>query len=78
MDLLAEEWLASTVAKELGEVLRSRLENPDTDIGNGTAGNIEYEDDGSNLKVKSQKPGVLQISKVIPFQYCIEAGNVSN
>lgn len=60
MDLL-KEWLGSTVARELNAALQWRERTP-TQVR--LSDNGQYEDDGSNLRAKSSKPGVVQIMKV--------------
>lgn len=62
MDLL-KVWLDSTVARELNAAVQWRERTP-THIR--LSENGQYEDDGSNLRVKSSKPGVVQIMKVGP------------
>lgn len=60
MDVL-KDWLGSTVARELNAAVQWRERTP-TDIR--LSDNGQYEDDGSNLRAKSSKAGVVQITKV--------------
>lgn len=69
MDLL-KEWLGSTVARELSGAVQWRERTP-TDIR--LSDNGQYEDDGSNLRAKSSKPGVVQIMKLVTNEEPIEA-----
>ncbi|KAL8697999.1 MAG: hypothetical protein Q9201_006808 [Fulgogasparrea decipioides] len=56
MDIM-EEWLSTTIQRDLGRVLDNVSDQP---IHSSTAC---YEDDGSNLRVKASKKGVVQIIK---------------
>lgn len=60
MDLL-KEWLIPTVAHELSAAVQWRERTP-SHIR--LSDNGQYEDDGSNLRARSSKPGVVQITKV--------------
>ena len=60
MDVL-REWLAPTMIREIGAMMQSR-----TGASNWSHlpdGNT-YSDDGSNLRARSSKSGVVQITKV--------------
>ena len=63
MDLL-KDWLGPTIERELGEVLEWRDNESNRHQSIGKVGAITFEDDGSNLRVKSTKREVVQISKV--------------
>lgn len=64
MDILSP-WLGATIESELGQVLQYRGIDSNRTQSIGRAGVLSYEDDGSNLRIKSDKKGpVLQISKV--------------
>ncbi|KAL8940717.1 MAG: hypothetical protein Q9216_002667 [Gyalolechia sp. 2 TL-2023] len=52
-----EGWLSMTIQKDLGEVLGIASNQPSSALGG------LYEDDGSNLRVKLSKQGVVQIIK---------------
>lgn len=63
MDLM-RDWLGPTIEQQLGRVLHC--------IEQGSAGSpssekVPYEDDGSNMRVRSKKVGYLQILKVSPI-----------
>ena len=60
MELL-KEWLGSTITRELKAALQWRLSKP---AHIRPEWNNRYEDDGSNLRVKGLKPGVVQLMKV--------------
>lgn len=64
MDLL-REWLGPTVEQQLGEVLewRSKSEANRSQLA-GKIGHITFDDDGSNLRIRSAKKPVVQIIKV--------------
>lgn len=66
MDTL-EEWLASTVNSDLGHVLQWLLDNSNRDNARGTTGKLDFEDDGTYLRVKSKRVGTAQIAKVLPL-----------
>ena len=56
MDLLGP-WIAATIEEELSEALKSQ--------DNGTRRHQQSYDDGSNLRIPSEKKGqVVQITKV--------------
>lgn len=57
MDIM-EEWLSSTIRRDLGGAMDVAPEQQ----SDGLKGRCE--DDGSNLRVKVSKPGVAQIIKV--------------
>lgn len=61
MDVL-EEWLGSTIERELKPIIQSKLQG-----GSGFSGEVRCQDDGSNLRVKSSTKGVVQIAKVLLF-----------
>lgn len=57
MDIMTA-WLSSMIQSDLGEVM---------DLASGRKADPlqdKYEDDGSNLRVRASKPGVVQIIKV--------------
>lgn len=58
MDIMTG-WLSSMIQSDLGEVM-------DLASGGRKADSLQdkYEDDGSNLRVRASKPGVVQIIKV--------------
>lgn len=64
MDLF-REWLGPTVEQHLGEVLewRSKSEVNRSQLA-GNIGHITFDDDGSNLRIRSAKKPVVQIIKV--------------
>lgn len=63
MDIL-KEWLKSTIIRELSDGL-GWLESGAADSPSTSATKIShFEDDGSNLRAKVSKPGVVQITKV--------------
>lgn len=64
MDLLCE-WLGPTVEQELGEVL-AWLAKSDRNRSQlaGKVGHTAFDDDGSNLRIRSAKKPVVQIIKV--------------
>lgn len=64
MDLL-REWLAPTMIREIGAMMQ--LGDGASDRC-GPANGITYSDDGSNLRARFSKPGMVQITKVsLPF-----------
>ena len=63
MDVL-QEWLSSTIQKDLGKVLEHATQQ--AQLINRQE-KCFYEDDGSNLRSKCSKPGLVQISKVCPI-----------
>ena len=62
-DLLVE-WIAKTVEDELREGLRWRESITDSTLRAGRVGDLAIEDDGTNLRLKSLKPRIVQIIKV--------------
>ena len=65
MSDLLHEWLGDCIEREVGAVLEWRsLSDLHRSNQSGTVGNLEYQDDGSNLRVKSPKPQVVQMAKV--------------
>ena len=59
------EWLGRTIEKELGDALEQRIKGELNNCqASGQVGDITFVDDGSNLRIKSAKPRVVQISKV--------------
>ncbi|KAL8801332.1 MAG: hypothetical protein Q9182_004538 [Xanthomendoza sp. 2 TL-2023] len=56
MDIV-EAWLAATIQQDLDRVIQTASVQPASSV------NGDYEDDGSNLRVKASKPGVVQIIK---------------
>ncbi|MCJ1467164.1 hypothetical protein MMC07_005786 [Pseudocyphellaria aurata] len=69
MDLL-KVWLDPMVARELNAAVQWRERTP---IHIRLSENGLYEDDGSNLRAKSSKPGVVQITKLVTSEAPIEA-----
>lgn len=64
-DVLRNPWLEATIEQELGAVLEEWSSNEaDKSQGAGQAGNLYFEDDGSNLRIRSPIPRVVQIVKV--------------
>ena len=62
------EWLGKTIEKELGGVLEQRAKSEfNPSVVRGRVDNITFEDDGSDLRIKSAKPQVVQIIKVRPW-----------
>ena len=60
MDVL-REWLAPTMIREIGAMMQSITgASGSSDPPDGNT----YSDDGSNLRARSFKPGVVQITKV--------------
>lgn len=57
MDIMGE-WLSTTIQKDLGQVVDH------TSGQSKNSSKASYEDDGSNLRVKASKKGVVQITKV--------------
>lgn len=57
MDIM-EGWLSDTIQKDLDQVLGAASCQPSATL------NRAHEDDGSNLRTKTSKPGVVQIVKV--------------
>ena len=68
MSALLDEWIGKTVEQELGEALRWRQDTANS-INVGRVGDLAIEDDGSNLRLKSLKPRVVQIIKVAVSTY---------
>ena len=65
MSDLLHEWLGECVEREVGAVLEWRsLNDVNRSNQNGKVRDLEYQDDGSNLRVKSPKPRVVQMAKV--------------
>ena len=65
MELLREKWLGRTIERELGDVLeRWGKSGVVGSQGRGDGENLTFEDDGSNLRIKSARPRVAQIIKV--------------
>ena len=65
MSDLLHEWLGECIEREVGAVLEWRSENErNRSDQSGKVGDLEYQDDGSNLRVKSAKPQVVQMAKV--------------
>ena len=64
MSDLLHEWIGRTVERELGEGLRWRENNANRSLSKGVIGDLAIEDDGSNLRLKSSKPRIVQIIKV--------------
>lgn len=64
MELL-KEWLGKTIEQELGEVLewRSKSDENRSQL-TGQVGNLTFDEDGSNLRIRSARPRVVQICKV--------------
>lgn len=64
MELL-HEWLGPTVEQELGEVLewRGKSEVNRSQL-TGQIGDLTFDDDGSNLRIRSAKKQVVQLIKV--------------
>ena len=60
MDLL-REWLAPTMAREIGAMMQFGAGASDK---SDWAHRMTYSDDGSNLRARSSKPSVVQITKV--------------
>ena len=69
MDVL-REWLAPTMIREIGAMMQSRTGA--SDWSNPIDGN-PYSDDGSNLRARSSRSGVVQITKVriIALRKCL-------
>ncbi len=63
MDLM-RDWLGPTIEQQLGRVLRCIEQGP---AGSPSSEKVPYEDDGSNMRVRSKKVGYLQILKVSPI-----------
>ncbi len=64
MDLL-REWLGPTIEQELGEVLRWQgMSEANRSQLTGQVGDLLFDDDGSNLRIRSAKKQVVQIIKV--------------
>lgn len=57
MDIM-EAWLSATIKQDLDQTLGVAGSQPLGSL------NGAYEDDGSNIRVKASKPGVVQIIKV--------------
>ncbi len=64
MSALLDEWIGNTVEQELGEALRWRENTANSSLNVGKVGDLAIEDDGSNLRLKSSKPRIVQIIKV--------------
>lgn len=69
MSALLDEWIGRTVEQELGEALRWRQDTANSSIHVGKIGDLAIEDDGSNLRLKSSKPKIVQIIKVAVSTY---------
>lgn len=65
MSDLLRPWLGRTIGQELGEVLQrwSKCEANGSQ-GTGQVEGLSFEDDGSNLRIRSPRPRVVQIIKV--------------
>ena len=70
MDLL-REWIGKTIEQELGQALQWRDDDANRSLTTGKVGDLVIEDDGSNLRVKSPKPRIVQIIKVTMFPIII-------
>ena len=68
MDIMAG-WLSDTLQKDLGGALDITSSQPSAES------KLPYEDDGSNLRVKMSKPGIVQIIKVSSVFFI---GRISN
>ena len=64
MDLLREEWLAPTMICEIRAMIHARA---GASHKPNAIDSRDYLDDGSNLRVKSSIPGIVQITKVRVF-----------
>lgn len=69
MSALLDEWIGKTVEQELGEALRWRQDTANFSLNVGQVGDLTIEDDGSNLRLKSSKPRIVQIIKVAVSMY---------
>jgi hypothetical protein len=63
MDLL-HEWIGKTIEQELGQAIQWRDDDANRSLTTGKFGDLVIEDDGSNLRVKSPKPRIVQLIKV--------------
>lgn len=63
MDLL-HEWIGNTIEQELGQAIQWRDDDANRSLTTGKVGDLVIEDDGSNLRVKSPKPRIVQLIKV--------------
>lgn len=63
MDLL-HEWIGKTIEQELGQAIQWRDDDANRSLTTGKVGDLVIEDDGSNLRVKSPKPRIVQLIKV--------------
>lgn len=65
------EWIGPTIEHELGEVLewRGKSEASRSQVV-GTVGDLTFDDDGSNLRIRSAKKQVVQIIKVGRVSQC--------
>ncbi|KAL6716606.1 hypothetical protein ACLMJK_006173 [Lecanora helva] len=75
-ELLRNPWLGRTIEQELGEVLEKWHKGQTGDDVEGVeTGDLSYEDDGSNLRIKSPQPRIVQIIKFMnprdPLQVCV-------
>ena len=65
MELLRDKWLGRTIEQELGDVLeRWGKSGAAGSPRRGDGENLTFEDDGSNLRIKSARLRVAQIIKV--------------
>lgn len=64
MDIL-NEWMGKTIEQELGEVLEWRNKSDENRSQvTGTVRDLTFDDDGSNLRIRSARPRIVQIIKV--------------
>ena len=69
-ELLRDPWLGKTIEQELGDVLDWLSKSDENKFQvTGRVGNVTFEDDGSNLRIRSMRPRVVQIEKVSQLTY---------
>ena len=65
MSDILRPWLGLTIEQELGLVVEDWSQKaPNNCQGSGQVVDLSYEDDGTNLRIKSPRPRVVQIAKV--------------
>ncbi len=64
-ELLRDPWLGNTIEKELSDVLEGLGKSEaNRSQGTGKIGDLCFADDGSNLRIRSARPRIVQIVKV--------------
>ncbi|KAL2038362.1 hypothetical protein N7G274_009011 [Stereocaulon virgatum] len=72
MDLL-HEWIGKTIEQELGQAIQWRDDDANRSMTTGKVGDLVFDDDGSNLRVKSPKPRIVQLIKFVTFEEPLQA-----